>query len=103
MLFDWLEAAGLVSHGIGSETETDELKFSNTLNSKSTSLGRYRIGKLYSGNFGHAYKLYGLDRTNNNAFERSVVLHYYTGVHKNEVRPSLISTSEGCPTVYHDF
>ena len=100
---DSLEAAGLVSHGIGSETGTDELKFSNTLNSKSTSLGKYRIGKSYSGNFGLAYKLYGLDRTNNNAFERAVVLHSYAGVPKNEVWPSLISTSEGCPTVSHDF
>ena len=100
---DSLEAAGLVSHGIGSETGTDELKFSNTLNSKSTSLGKYRIGKSYSGNFGLAYKLYGLDKTNNNAFERAVVLHSYAGVPKTEVWPSLISTSEGCPTVSHDF
>lgn len=100
---DSLEAAGLVSHGIGSETGTDELSFSNTPNSKSTSLGKYRIGKSYNGNFGLAYKLYGLDRTNSKAFDRSVVLHSYTGVPKDEVWPSVICKSEGCPTVSHDF
>ena len=100
---DSLEAAGLVSHGIGSETGTDELSFSNTPNSKSTSLGKYRIGKSYNGNFGLAYKLYGLDRTNSKAFDRSVVLHSYIGVPKDEVWPSVICKSEGCPTVSHDF
>ncbi len=100
---DSIEMAGLVSHGIGSENGTQELTFSNMPNSHRTSLGKYRIGKSYNGNFGLAYKLYGLDRTNSKAYNRSVVLHSYTGVPKEEVWPSAIATSEGCPTISPDF
>ena len=72
---------GLVAHGCGSETGIrGELKFSNEPNSNSTSLGRYAIGKNYIGIFGKAYKLYGLDETNSNAFKRNIVLHQYSAV-----------------------
>jgi len=100
---DSVETEGLVAHGIGSENGNDELIFSNVPNSHSTSLGKYRIGKSYDGNFGLAYKLYGLDITNSNAYDRAVVLHAYVGVPREEVWPSAICTSEGCPSVAPDF
>jgi len=100
---DTVELAGLVTHGSGSETDTDSLVFSNTPNSYSTSLGRYKIGKSYTGTWGLAYKLYGLDATNDNAFERSVVLHGHSCVPVDEVYPGSICLSLGCPTVSPAF
>lgn len=100
---DSVSNASLVTHGSGSETENGVLKFSNTPNSNATSLGKYKIGKSYYGKFGLAFKLYGLDASNSNAFARAVVLHAHPNVPSNEVFPSLICVSWGCPTVNPDF
>ena len=94
---------GLVAHGSGSETGiVGELKFSNANNSLSTSLGKYCIGSSYNGRFGKAYKLYGLDTTNSNAFERNVVLHKYSKVPYEE-QEDAICNSLGCPMVHEKF
>lgn len=100
---DSIEASGLVTHGTGSSNGTEELSFSNVPNSNATSIGRYRVGKPYYGNFGLAYKLYGLDKTNNKAFDRFVVLHSHACVPVNEVSPAPICESWGCPTVAPAF
>lgn len=90
---------GLVAHGSGSETRIKgKLKFSNVPNSLSTSLGKYSIGNHYNGKFGKAYKLYGLDKTNSNAFVRDIVFHYYYDVPYNE-QIGYICNSYGCPMV----
>ncbi|MBL0738036.1 murein L,D-transpeptidase catalytic domain family protein [Flavobacterium sp. GN10] len=90
---------GLVAHGSGSETGTKgKLRFSNIPNSLSTSLGRYSIGNHYYGKFGKAYRLYGLDETNNNAFKRDIVFHYYYDVPYKE-KDGYICNSYGCPMV----
>jgi hypothetical protein len=98
-----IQKAGLVTHGSGSVTGRDQLYFSNEPNSNCTSLGRYKIGKHYQGRFGLAYKLHGLDVSNNKAFERFVVLHGHSCVPSNEVYPIPICPSLGCPTVAPDF
>jgi hypothetical protein len=98
-----IEMAGLVAHGKGPGNGSDELMFSNEPNSNCTSLGKYKLGRSYSGMFGLSYKLHGLDRTNSNAFERSVVLHSFCGVPNKEVYPASICMSEGCPTVSPAF
>jgi hypothetical protein len=95
---DSVEKAGLVAHGSGSD-KGDSLVFSNLPESNCTSLGKYRIGKPYKGRFGISYKLYGLDKTNSNAYKRFVVLHPYWQVPANEVAPSEICRSLGCPMV----
>lgn len=100
---DSVEIAGLVTHGSGSDTGTEELTFSNTPNSYCTSLGKYKIGHSYYGRFGLAYKLYGLDKTNSKAFERFVVLHGHGCVPNEEVAPGSICLSLGCPTVSPSF
>ncbi len=100
---DSIETAGLVTHGSGSDNRTEDLTFSNIKNSNCTSLGKYRIGRDYTGKFGLAYKLYGLDKTNNNAFERFVVLHAHECVPNTEVSPFPICVSLGCPTVAPAF
>jgi L,D-transpeptidase catalytic domain len=103
LLKDSLEAAGLVTHGKGSQSESGSLIFSNMPNSNCTSLGKYKIGTSYTGNFGLSYKLMGLDKTNSKALDRAVVLHSYYGVPKEEVYPSPICLSEGCPAVSPAF
>jgi hypothetical protein len=94
---------GLVSHGLGSETETqNQLKFSNIPGSMCTALGKYAIGKSYSGEYGKAYRLFGLDETNNKAFQRSIVLHKYNKVpYEEQNRP--ICQSMGCPMLNDTF
>lgn len=95
---------GLVAHGSGSETgiKGDILQFSNTPNSNSSSLGRYSIEKSYTGVFGKAYRLNGLDQTNNNALQRAIVLHCYKDVPDDEKEYYIIN-SHGCPMVSEAF
>jgi len=100
---DSITASGMVTHGSGSETGTRELKFSNTSSSLATSLGKYRIGQEYHGTYGLAFKLYGLDSSNSNAYKRLVVLHAHPLVPASETWPQNICTSWGCPTVNPDF
>ncbi len=95
--------AGLVAHGSGSETGTETLNYSNTEGSYATSQGRYKIGEEYNGTFGLAFKLYGLDLTNSNAYKRAVVLHSHKFIPDEETWPNEICTSWGCPTVSPDF
>lgn len=94
---------GLVAHGCGSETGIPgDLKFSNVPNSNSTSLGRYSIEKSYYGMFGKAFRLNGLDESNNNAFKRAIVLHHYSAVPYEE-QDHYIARSHGCPMVNEVF
>lgn len=90
---------GLVAHGSGSETGNGlDLKFSNTPNSYCTALGKYVIGEKYTGVFGKAYRLKGLDKTNDNAVVRSIVLHHYDDVPYLEQAQPIVN-SLGCPMV----
>lgn len=94
--------SGLVAHGSGSETETDELQFSNTDGSLMTSLGKYSIGNSYNGTFGKAYKMHGLDATNSNAFLRNIVLHAHSKMpYKEQMYPIMLSW--GCPMLNEKF
>ncbi|WP_338839487.1 murein L,D-transpeptidase catalytic domain-containing protein [Flavobacterium ginsenosidimutans] len=94
---------GLVAHGSGSETGVKGiLKFSNMPNSNCTALGRYSVGKTYKGIFGKAYRLAGLEETNNNALKRAIVLHHYSTVPYDE-QDYYISNSHGCPMVNEQF
>ncbi|MCR4031390.1 MULTISPECIES: murein L,D-transpeptidase catalytic domain-containing protein [Flavobacterium] len=95
---------GLVAHGSGSETgiKGDILQFSNAPNSNCTALGRYGIEKAYKGVFGKAYRLSGMDQTNNNALKRAIVLHCYKEVPDDEKEYYIIN-SHGCPMVSEAF
>lgn len=100
---DSILLSGLVAHGCGSGRFSYRPTFSNVNGSGCTSLGRYRIGYPYAGSFGRAYKLYGLDSTNDQAFARNVVLHSYEGVPATETDPYPICNSRGCPMVSRIF
>lgn len=99
---DSIELSGLVAHGSGND-QISEIKFSNVPGSLCSSLGKYKIGNAYDGKFGLAYKLYGLDKTNSNAFDRFVVLHSHSCVPDEETAPNPICESWGCPTVAPTF
>ncbi len=99
---DSLIDAGLVAHGNCFQEWLEGRKYSNVVGGGCTSLGKYKIGASYIGKFGYSYKLHGLDSTNSNAFERTVVLHSHSCVPETETT-SDICQSNGCPTVAPDF
>ncbi len=99
---DTLQNAALVTHGRCNQYWLEGRKYGNTVGCGCTSLGKYKIGKPYQGRFGLAYKLYGLEKTNNKAFERFVVLHAHECVPETEVKDE-ICQSDGCPTVSPGF
>ncbi|HZI53774.1 MAG TPA: murein L,D-transpeptidase catalytic domain family protein [Chitinophagaceae bacterium] len=95
---DTLKNSGLVTHGRCNESWLEGRKYGNTVGCGCTSLGKYKIGQSYNGRFGLAYKLYGLEKTNDNAYKRFVVLHAHECVPEAEVEDE-ICQSDGCPTV----
>jgi hypothetical protein len=95
---DTLKNSGLVTHGRCNQGWLEGRKYGNTVGCGCTSLGKYKIGHSYNGRFGLAYKLYGLEKTNDNAFQRFVVLHAHECVPESEVEDE-ICQSDGCPTV----
>lgn len=92
---------GLVAHGSGS-VMGDSLVFSNIPESYQSSIGNYKVGAKYTGSFGKSYKLHGLDKTNNNAFKRYIVLHPYSCV-PDEEQDDPICESLGCAMVSDNF
>ena len=98
---DEVLASALVSHGMcyGGEPGSD---FSNKVGSGCSSLGKYKIGKAYYGQWGYSYKLHGLESTNSNAYERTVVLHAHNSIPDFENGQELVQ-SLGCPMVSPTF
>ncbi|HZE86454.1 MAG TPA: murein L,D-transpeptidase catalytic domain family protein [Puia sp.] len=94
---------GLVAHGCGDKAFSLDPVFSNVNGSNCTALGKYRISRPYRGQFGLAYKLYGLEPTNDQAFSRNIVLHAYGYVPEWETDPYPICNSRGCPMVAPGF
>jgi len=94
--------SGLVTHGSGGKTMSTIKSFSNLPGSSCTSLGIYKIGQPYQGEYGLAYKLYGLEASNSNAYMRNVVLHSMGCVPDTEIN-GLLCQSEGCPSVSPGF
>lgn len=87
----------IVSHGSGSViSRSNDLKFSNVEGSYQSSLGKYEIRESYVGKFGKAYRLQGLDSTNNNAMQRAIVLHSFDCI-PNQESENLACLSLGCP------
>jgi hypothetical protein len=100
---DTILHSGLVAHGSCNTSFLQDARFSNTVGCGCSAQGRYRIGYRYKGQFGFAYKLYGLDTSNNHAFERNIVLHAYDCVPDTETYPAPICNSLGCTMVSYVF
>jgi hypothetical protein len=94
--------SGLVAHGKGNEDFATDKKYSNEIGSKCTSLGLYRIGQSFTGEFGTAFKLHGLSQSNNNAMKRAIVLHSMNGIPDEETATPIAQT-EGCPSLSPGF
>ncbi|RZM13240.1 MAG: hypothetical protein EOO88_44820 [Pedobacter sp.] len=99
---DSILSKGLVTHGRCNENWLAGRKYENIVGCGCTSLGKYKVGYAYNGRFGLAYKLYGLEKTNDKAFERFVVLHAHECVPVAEIKDE-ICQSDGCPTVSPSF
>ncbi len=93
-----IEMSALVAQGRGKQRLNLDKDYSNTPGSNCSSLGIYKIGKPYDGDFGRSYKLFGLDATNKNAFNRAIVLHAMGSIPNVETNFP-IWQSEGCPSV----
>ena len=72
-----IERSLLVSHGRGSDPRNSGYAqhFSNRHGSNASSLGSYVTGKTYYGKHGHSRRLHGLDESNDQAFDRAIVIH----------------------------
>lgn len=89
-----------VAHGKGSGTGTKAEFFSDVPGSLCTTLGHYLLGKKYLGDHGETYKLIGLDSSNANAMERSIVMHSaWYAEEKFIVENGRCGNSWGCPAV----
>lgn len=100
---DTIKYQSLCCHGYGQKSTQKTPVFSNVEGSYCSSLGRYRVGERSYSRWGinvH-YKLHGLEKTNNNAFKRWIVLHSHTPVPEAETYPTHLPLgwSEGCPVI----
>jgi len=93
----------MVAHGVGGRYFSATARYSNVAGSLCSSPGKYKVGTRYSGRFGKAYKLFGLDKTNSNAFNRAIVLHAYECVPDEATYPQHLCNSQGCPMVSYQF
>jgi hypothetical protein len=100
---DSVVAAGLVAHGSCHLGFLENVSFSNEPGCGCSAEGKYKVGNAYTGMFGKAFKLYGIDKTNSNAFARNIVLHSYGCVPEEEVYPRPVCNSLGCPMVSPGF
>lgn len=100
---DSIRQAGLVTHGRCNKLWLTGRQYGNTIGCGCTSIGKYKVGNPYTGRFGYAYKLHGLDNTNSNAYARFVVLHSHSCVPESPVYPGTLCQSDGCPTVSPGF
>jgi len=88
-----------VTHGRGSDPEHDGwLKaFSNQPGSNATSRGAYLTRNYYEGKHGLSMRLSGLDRDNDNAESRAIVVHGADYANPDMIRTmGKLGRSEGC-------
>lgn len=104
---DTVTHSGLCCHGYGEGSTEQTPEFSNTPGSYCSSLGKYKIGIRSYSQYGinvH-YKLHGLEKSNNNAFRRVIVLHSHNPVPESEIYPTYLPLgySQGCPVISNEL
>jgi hypothetical protein len=88
-----------VAHGVKSGI-TQATSFSNRDNSRQTSLGLYLTGNSYQGSHGESLYLHGLEASNNNAFNRDIVMHGAKYISLDFLEKyGRMGRSWGCPAV----
>jgi L,D-transpeptidase catalytic domain len=100
----------LVTHGSCDQFEEnpnkwEKAKFSNAIDSHCSMKGKYKIGERDYSSWGInvKYWLHGLEKTNENAVKRVVVLHSWDAVSNEEIYPKVSPLSWGCPAVSNAF
>ncbi|OFY86722.1 MAG: hypothetical protein A3F72_00025 [Bacteroidetes bacterium RIFCSPLOWO2_12_FULL_35_15] len=89
-----------VAHGKGSGESKNAVYFSDVNGSHCTALGLYKVGKNYKGKHGNSFELIGLEKSNANALERSVVIHSASYVEEKFIKTQgRCGNSWGCPAV----
>ena len=96
-------SSALVAHGCCNKTFMSHPRFSNAPDCGCTSLGKYKVGEFYHGQYGKSFRLYGLDKSNSNAFKRGVVIHGHDCVPDGEIYPRVLCNSFGCVMVSDNF
>ena len=103
-------AQNLVTHGscdakTTNPTKWEKAMFGNADNSHCSSKGKYKIGKRDYSSWGIKVKywLHGLEKSNDNAVKRVVVLHSWEAVADKEIYPRYSPLSWGCPAVSDAF
>lgn len=96
------------SHGVGSGNSNFATKFSDIKNSRQTSLGIFMAKEVYKGTYGNTLRLYGLESSNAQAYNRDIVLHGAWYVSDEFIKSKNPKTGEpygrlgvswGCPAV----
>ncbi|NUN04289.1 MAG: murein L,D-transpeptidase catalytic domain family protein [Bdellovibrio sp.] len=96
------------AHGQGSGKGEMATRFSNVKDSRQTSLGMYLTGETYSGGYGMTLRMYGLERSNDQAYNRDIVMHgawYVSEDFMNSINRKTgqkygrMGLSWGCPAV----
>lgn len=92
----------LVSHGKGSDPSHTGMakKFSNVEGSNMSSIGMYVTGGEYSGKHGRSMRLVGLEKTNDQAMNRAIVVH---GAWYVDPQYKPLGRSQGCPAVEEKY
>ena len=88
-----------VAHGrnSGEDVATD---FSNDMGSEKSSLGFYVTKEIYRGKHGMSLKIEGLEQGfNDNAENRSIVVHGANYVNAGRVQSNFMGRSQGCPAL----
>ncbi|MGH8491511.1 MAG: murein L,D-transpeptidase catalytic domain family protein [Moraxellaceae bacterium] len=90
----------LVAHGRNSG-ENMTTHFSNTLNSRATSIGLFRTRETYQGSNGYSLRMDGLEPgVNDKAMERAIVMHGAPYVNASVAeKMGRLGRSWGCPAV----
>ena len=100
----------LVTHGSCDQFEENpekwqKVKFDVRNDSHCSMDGKYKIGKRDYSSWGInvKYWMLGLEKTNNTAVKRVVVLHSWEAVKNEEIYPKYSPLSWGCPAVSNEF
>ena len=104
-LHDGSVVSKLVSHGSGSDPAHSGYlqRFSNVDGSNASCEGAFTTANYYYGKHGRSQKLIGLDRTNDNALSRAIVVHAAWYANPDMIsRLGMLGRSQGCFAVGED-
>lgn len=92
-----------VAHGVNTGEDLAK-KFSNQMDSRKSSLGFYITGSTYIGSKGESLVLHGIEKSNDRAFERAIIMHGANYVSMDFLNKyGRMGRSWGCPAVSQEI